>query len=214
MSGTTPEATDPRLLLEAARVFNAAGTDYRTIAEVVAELALQAKDKADPNVRRQIVGDAVALRLSGRVPGGYQHALELLRDVHDVKEDDPDGRLHLLRAFARGQMCRDERQAGKPADDRVLTDLRAEIRKDLKFTFEQNKSLKADNRRFWRPSATSDNDLLQVWEDDPEFRKLVWLPGDDPSDAPQEPAHPTQPASAAAPPSAGATVLPAEHIEP
>ena len=102
MSESRAEPADPKLLLEAARVFNAAGRDYKTIAEVVAELALEARDKADePEVRAAIIGDAVALRLSGRISGGYQSALELVKDIRE--DDDWDGRLHLLRAFANGQ---------------------------------------------------------------------------------------------------------------
>jgi hypothetical protein len=208
MNGTAPSADDPRLLLEAARVFNAAGSDYRTIAEVVAELALKEKAKADPDVRLQIIGDAAALRLSGRVPGGYQQALELLKDVRDLKEDDPDGRLHLLRALARGQKYRDEGPAGKPKDDQDRAALRAEIVKDLTFAFEQRESLKAANRHFWQLGGGGDDDLLQVWKDDKEFQKLVWLPGDAPADDPKAgPARPTQPPAAATAPSP-ATIVP------
>lgn len=192
MIGTAPSADDPRLLLEAARVFNAAGSGYRTITEVVAELALKEKAKADPDVRRQIIGDAAALRLSGRIPGGYQQALTLLQDVRNLKEDDPDGRLHLLRALARGQKYRDERGAGKPQADPDLTALRNDIRTDTAFAFAQRDSLKAANRDFWRQGGEG-GDLHQVWEDDQEFRKLVWLPGDLPADAKTEPGHIVEP---------------------
>lgn len=177
MSNPAPSAADPKLLLEAARVFNAAGPDYRTVAEVVAEQALKAVAKAEPAVRQAILGDAVALRLSGRVPGGYQASLELLKDIRDVKEDDPAGRLHLLRAFARGQMYRKERADNPNKDDPALTNLRAEIRKDLKFAFAQNAELKAENSGFWdakgSPFPPADRDLEAVYKDDPEFRVLV-----------------------------------------
>jgi hypothetical protein len=165
------------LLLEAARVFNAAGPDYRTVAAVVAERALKAIAKAEPDVHRAILGDAVALRLSDRVPGGYQASLELLKDIREVKEDDPEGRLHLLRALARGQMYLQERRAGKPASDAALDTLRRQIRQDLTFAFAQNPALKAENAGFWdaqrSPLPPKDRDLEAVYEDDPEFRALV-----------------------------------------
>ena len=193
-NGIAPGTSDPRLLLEAARVFNAAGADYRKVAEVVAELALQAADKADPEIRRMIIGDGVALRLSGRVPGGYRQALELLKAIGDKTDEDPDGRLHLLRALARGQMYRDAREAGKSPDDAELAPLRAEIRQDLEFAFAQDDTLKVENRLFWQAAPASlaagcdrQDDLRAVWLDDPEFRKLVGLPADQPTDPPAQP---------------------------
>jgi|GEM_PF-1550377 hypothetical protein len=203
MNPTTPDAADPRLLLEASRVFNAAGPDYRALAEIINGSALEARDKADPDVRRAILGDAVALRLSGRVPGGYQQALDLLKDIgDDPKKDDPDGRLHLLRALARGQMYREERKAGKSADS--LAALRVEIRKDLAFAFTQNNELRYDNRRFWQaaPAAATAtetaDDLRQVWEEDAEFRALVALSDETTTAAPVAPPIPTAPRDPAA----------------
>jgi hypothetical protein len=163
------------LLLEAARVFNAAGADYKNIAEVVAESALQAREKADPTVRDAIIGDAVALRLSGRVPGGYRSALELLSEIGQ----DADGRLHLLRALANGQKYKEARLAGKLKDDRELIDLRRQIREDLETAFSKNERLRAANQRFWQPTPAAlvagarEDDLWAVYQDDPEFRKLV-----------------------------------------
>ena len=49
MSETRARPTDPRLLLEAARVFNAAGTDYKTIAEVVAEFGVASQGQGRSN---------------------------------------------------------------------------------------------------------------------------------------------------------------------
>jgi hypothetical protein len=200
MNGTAPGTSDPRLLLEAARVFNAAGPDYRKVAEVVAELALQARDKAEPEIRRMIIGDGVALRLSGRVPGGYREALELLKAIGDKKDDDPDGRLHLLRALARGQMYRDEREAGKSEDAPALAELRADIRKDLEFAFAQDNTLRVENRLFWQAAPASlaegcdrQDDLRAVWLVDPEFRKLVELPADQATDPPPRPEQAPQP---------------------
>jgi hypothetical protein len=163
------------LLLEAARVFNATGADYKTIAEVVAESALQARDKADPTLRDQIIGDAVALRLSGRVPGGYRAALGLLNEMGP----DADGRLHLLRALAEGQKYKEARLAGKPKDDPELVELRRQIREDLEYAFSKNERLRAANQRFWHPAPATlvagdrEDDLWDVYNDDPDFRALV-----------------------------------------
>jgi hypothetical protein len=175
VSETRARPAEPRLLLEAARVFNAAGTDYKTIAEVVAESALLARDKADPTVRDAIIGDTVALRLSGRVPGGYRAALELL----DQMGPDADGRLHLLRALAEGQKYKEAQLGGKPKDDPELAGLRRQIREDLEHAFSKNERLRAANQRFWQPApatpATGDreDDLWDVYNDDPDFQALV-----------------------------------------
>jgi hypothetical protein len=173
-------STDPQLLLEAARVFNAAGRDYRGAAEVVAELALESKDKAEPPVRQAIIGDAAALRLSGRVLGGYRAALELLNGTADTKEADPEGRLHLLRALANGQKYKEARRSGKPSQDPELEAIRGQIRKDLIFAFEQNPTLRSANQHFWQPTSPSmaaggdrEDDLWDVFQDDPEFRTLA-----------------------------------------
>jgi hypothetical protein len=136
--------TDPRLLLEPAWVFNAAGRDYRAAAEVVAELALHAEDDAEPRVRQAIVGDAAALRLSGRVSGGYQAALDLLEPIRDAETDDPDGRLHLLRALANGQKYASETKENRDQ-------LRAKIAADLKIAAKQNPGLR---RTFWQRGLT------------------------------------------------------------
>jgi hypothetical protein len=175
VSETRARPTDPRLLLEAARVFNAAGTDYKTIAEVVAESALQARDKADPTVRDAIIGDAVALRLSGRVPGGYRAALELLNEMGP----DADGRLHLLRSLAEGQKYKEAQLGGKPKDDLELVELRRQIREDLEYAFSKNERLRAANQRFWQPAPATpatggrEDDLWDVYNDDPDFQALV-----------------------------------------
>lgn len=203
MNNAAPSAADPRLLLEAARVFNAAGPDYRTVAEVVAEQALKAVAKAGPAERQAILGDAVALRLSGRVPGGYQASLELLKDIREVKGDDPRGRLHLLRALARGQKYQQDRNA---VDYAALDALRRQIRQDLTFAFDQNPALKAENSGFWdaerSPLPPADRDLQVVWEDDLEFRALVALPADHPTAAApaQSPIGPAAPSADPQPP--------------
>jgi hypothetical protein len=163
MSDTRSATTDPKLLLEAARVFNAAGRDYRGAAEVVAELALQAKGAAEPRVQQAIIGDAAALRLAGRVPGGYRAALELLKSI----DDDQDGRLHLLRALANGQKYKQT-----PQDARGP--LRAKILADLKIAVDRNPELRRTLPHFWRPSpaalvegADPEDDLQAVYLDDP-----------------------------------------------
>jgi hypothetical protein len=168
-------SADPRLLLEAARVFNAAGPDYKSISEVVAESALQVSEKAEPRVREAIIGDAVALRLSGRVAGGYHAALELLREI----EQDSDGRLHLLRALANGQKYKAMRLTGKSKDAPELVDLRQQIREDLQVAFSKNDRLKLANQRFWQPASAAlaagdrEDDLSDVYNDDVDFQILV-----------------------------------------
>jgi hypothetical protein len=178
--------TDPRLLLEAARVFNVAGPDYRVASNVIAEEARKALEAADaskvqPEVRQAILADGAALRLSGRVGGGYSAALELLKGISDTKEQDVDGRLHLLRALANGQKYNEERRVkNKPANDPDLEPLRKQIRADLgfAFAFATNASLKEANRLFWRPrrDQVDEEDLTQIYEDDAEFRNLVEPP--------------------------------------
>jgi len=178
MSGI--RSTDPKLLLEAARVFNAAGRDYRAAAEVVSDLALHSAEPVEPPVRQAIVGDAAALRLSGRVPGGYRATLDLLEGVADTKEADMEGRLHLLRALANGQKYKEARLSGKPSQDPELVKIRDQIRQDLKFAFDQDPSLRTTDQHFWQPpppvSAArgyDEDDLWEVFQDDAEFRKLV-----------------------------------------
>jgi hypothetical protein len=165
MSDTRSATTDPRLLLEAARVFNAAGPDYRTVAEVVAELALQARDAAEPQVRQAIIGDAAALRLAGRVLGGYQAALELLEPIGDAEEEDQEGRLHLLRALANGQQY-------KGATEGARGQLRDKIIADLKIALSRNPRLKRALPHFWQEPVQGEDpedDLRAVYLDN---RKL------------------------------------------
>jgi hypothetical protein len=104
-------------------------------------------------------------------------------------------------------MYRDERQAGKPKDDQDLVARRADIQRDLKFAFKQRESLKAANRHFWQQDDGGANDLRKVWEDNREFRRLVWLPGDNSADAPPtEPSRPAEPTAAATASTQAATV--------
>ncbi|MBV8766665.1 MAG: hypothetical protein JOZ66_17290 [Hyphomicrobiales bacterium] len=170
MSDIRSAMADPKLLLEAARVFNAAGRDYRGAAEVVAELALQAKGTAEARVQQAIIGDAAALRLSRRVPGGYRAALELLKSI----DDDEDGRLHLLRALAHGQKYTQTPQEARGQ-------LCAEILADLKIAVDRNPELRATLPHFWRPSpaalvegADLEDDLQAVYLDNPRlFEELI-----------------------------------------
>jgi hypothetical protein len=183
MNSSQLSGTDPRLLLEAARVFNAAGPDYANAAGVVAEQALKAlqalkPETIDPGVHQAIIADVAALRLSGRLPGGYDATLELLNEI----QDDSSGRLHLLRALANGQKYRATRAAGKSKDDPEPVMLREQIRQDLETAFARNPRLKVANRHFWQPAAATlgpgaarEDDLWFVYEDDPEFQKLVSL---------------------------------------
>jgi hypothetical protein len=193
MNGNAATANDPDLLLETARVLNAAGPSYDKAAVVIAESALQVRATAKPEVRDAIIGDAAALYLSGRLPGGYSAALKLLDPISDeASQADSDGRLHLLRALAVGQKynaLRKSKESLPPgADVRELTaqleQLRAKARNDLKIAFERNAQLKNDNQCFWAGASAShpdqciegEDDLHGVFKDDQEFKELVKLP--------------------------------------
>lgn len=222
MSDAAPAGSDPQLLVEAARVFNAAGNDYETAARLVAELALEAvkkfsaaerKDETRAQVRRAAYGDAAALRLSGRVSGGYEAALGLLSEIIGPTDPDPDpdGRLHLLRALANGQKYNEARARGTAAADQALVDLRAAIRRDLGFavdvrkTPEDKRGLLTANQHFWLPDPGQKDecDLAQVYQEDPAFQALV---GAAPAGArPPPPAMPPAPPEAPAPDPGGAT---------
>ena len=77
MADGAAQPSDPAMLIEVARVLNAAGELVGAVALV--EAALQQVATAEAAVQAAIIGDAVALHLSGRVPGGYQAALGLLQ---------------------------------------------------------------------------------------------------------------------------------------
>jgi hypothetical protein len=170
MSEIRARAADPQLLLEAARVFNAAGRDYRSAAEVVSDLALQARDNAEPRVRQAIIGDAAALRLSGRVPGGYRAALELLDPIGDREAEDHDGRLHVLRALANGQKYK-----ASPQEQR--DQLRDKIIHDLDIALTQDPSLRRSISHFWQlPPEGEDpeDDLRAVYLDNRQlFEEMI-----------------------------------------
>jgi hypothetical protein len=189
--GDTSPVDDPHLLLEAARVLNAAGPTYQNAAAALAQAALQVRDKAEQEVRDAITGDVAALLLSGRLPGGYREALTLLKSIGEKPRGDSDtnGRLHLLRALAKGQkykaLLEAKAKAGKVVDDDPeLKALREEIREDLKFAFGQEggESLKEANRPFWDPHseqedlAAEEADLRAVYQADTEFQQLVDTP--------------------------------------
>jgi hypothetical protein len=189
MNGTVPPTKNPSLLLETARVFNAAGPPYENAAPGIAFAALkELKPDSDPEMRDAVTGDVAALNLSGRLPGGYDEALKLLAPIDDAaKHPDKEGRLHLLRALANGQKYTALRETKKkaPADrvaalDAQLEELKKSIREDLKQAFKRNADLRASNRRFWDPDSDvidevveKEADLRAVYEDDPEFHKLV-----------------------------------------
>jgi hypothetical protein len=125
------EQADPALLIEAARVLNAA-EDWAG-AQALAELALQRVARAVPEVQEAIIGDSVALRLAGRVPGGFQAALDLLNTPPATVLIALSARLRLLRALANGQ--RYEATAAAMATDQERLTLRTAVLDDLRFAF-------------------------------------------------------------------------------
>jgi hypothetical protein len=157
MSENRRDADDPNLLIEAARVFNAAGPQYRRLAKAALEWALQSKQKAAPEVQAAIIGDAAAMQLSGRLRGGYREALGLLETANDAV--DTDGRLHLLRAVARGEQYKEEhKRTGSGADAEATPDtgqLKTSIMDDLKFAFAKNKNWREEYEKFWSSGGTS-----------------------------------------------------------
>ncbi len=137
----------PDLLIEAARVMNAAG-DRPSEAAALAELALSELNTApslSAEAKEAVVGDCAALRLSRRVGGGYEAALKLLNDWLEGSKALPDasGRLHLLRALAKGQKWH------APAATQAEKDtLKTEIENDLRVAFNRKQRF-GDIRPFW-----------------------------------------------------------------
>jgi hypothetical protein len=183
MNGEPAKPLDPDFLLEASRVMNAAGPEYSHATRLVSDWALQNLAKADPPARAAILGDAAALRL--RTPGHYDDALEKLQEIDSPNCPDPDGRLHMLRALANGQkytsLKRKNAKAQKAEDETpetALIQLRQKIREDLAVAFQRDNTTKRDNKGYWKPPTTekgdiAEDDLRQVYDDDPEFQKLV-----------------------------------------
>jgi hypothetical protein len=191
MSDSGLALTDPRLLLQAARVFNVADANFRNAAATVAEQALsalkmqrkEAPARVEAEVEQAIVGDCAALRLAGRVDGGYKEAEALLTEQIskpqangrvDDRRNDINGRLHLLRALARGQEYKDRHRTEQPSDQGMI-DLREAIAKDLEFAFAQNPRLEEINRPFWRPDPkqAGEADLALAYGDGPELTKVI-----------------------------------------
>lgn len=184
MADTQLTLDGAELLMEAARVFNAAGGDYRGAAAALAEAAWQKSQIAatDPAIRDAIAGDVAALRLSGRLPGGYRKALEILdtrindaaqaattatttssTDKNDaglqdqakkneIAAEDTQLRLYLLRALSRGQEYRDRANRGETKGSADMRTLRNEILADLKIVFGKRPEWAALNERFWKPT--------------------------------------------------------------
>jgi hypothetical protein len=194
MSDSSLALTDPRLLLQAARVFNVADANFRKAAATVAEQALsalkmqrkEAPASVEPEVEQAIVGDCAALRLAGRVDGGYKAAEELLTEQIDKRppagrvdgrRNDINGRLHLLRALAKGQAYKEyknDHPSEQPSDANMIN-LREAIAKDLEFAFAQNPRLEEINRPFWRPDAkqADEADLALAYDDGPELARVI-----------------------------------------
>jgi hypothetical protein len=165
------EQADPGLLIEAARVLNAA-EDWNG-AQALAELALQHVAVATPEVQEAIIGDAVALRLAGRVPGGYQAALDLLSTPNAAAVIAQSARLRLLRALANGQ--RYEATAAAMATDQERTALRTAVLDDLRFAFQADATMRQANRGFLDGTAPDGAHDLVSFRGDQEFRTLFGL---------------------------------------
>jgi hypothetical protein len=199
MSNAGSLRDNPEFLLEAARVLNAAGTDYWGAAAAIAELAWKTCEKAPQEVQDAIAGDAAALRLAERLPGGYQGALEVLKTriddpgkgfdraasidkgaTEDKKDERSasDARLRLfgLRALALGQQYRDiRRKTGKPVKD--MEQLREHIKADLQFVFKWRQEWMKENEYFWKlPPGEPEADLADLYRDDPAFESFIESP--------------------------------------
>lgn len=197
-----PQTQDPALLLEAARVFNAAGPNGRAIAEVVSDLAVKAIDKSDPKTAAAILCDAAALRLSGRVRGGFDEALKLLDQADPASSEDGGGRVDMLRALALGQKYRAMKGGKSDAEIQALApELKAVVdqaREALASAFRKRPSLLEANVHFWDSNARDahlkskgaavasgaapakdnkdrEDDLQMMFEDNPDM-KLQFAP--------------------------------------
>lgn len=198
MIARVPKEKKPDLLLETARVLNAAGPNFETAAAAMAAQALSVRDAAQPAIRDAITADGAALYLSGRLQGGYEKALEVLGPIDQPA--DSDGRLHLLHALALGQKynaiqrpfvaaeieknpgLKNDAAARKKLikDNKDLSGLTEQIKKDLATAFARNPSLKEENQCFWNPKDSKDcvdneDDLRLVFQDDYDgtFKSLV-----------------------------------------
>jgi hypothetical protein len=198
MIARVPKEKKPDLLLETARVLNAAGPNFETAAAAMAAEALKVRDAAKPPIRDAITADGAALYLSGRLPGGYVEALKLLEPIDEPA--DSDGRLHLLHALALGQkynavqkpfvaskLDKDPELKNDPKGlnkliqgNTELANLTKQIKKDLAAALARNPSLKEENKCFWNPEDSKDcvdeeDDLRLVFQDDDDgtFKALV-----------------------------------------
>ena len=192
MAASKPPMQDPALLMEAARVFNAVGAPYQGITEAVNSFALNVIDQADLPIRYAVLGDAAALRLSGRVAGGSAAALKLLEPIEPKSPPAATERgrkdflrLFLLRALANGQQYK---ALWQPLADRTpelatrLAALRERIFADLKLA---GREWVASARPLWIPAAAAplaaaaqypvpEDDLALLYLDDPQaFEALL-----------------------------------------
>jgi hypothetical protein len=122
MTDIETTADSPAFLMEAARVLNAAGSDYSTAAAALADSAWQKSDKAlkDGEISEAtadaVAGDAAALRLAGRLPGGYRVALAILK----TRIEDP-GEVPDLKTTKAGFAPQATAANGAPANDAADT---------------------------------------------------------------------------------------------
>jgi hypothetical protein len=172
MDGGAAQAPDLALLIETARVLNAAGE--LAVAATLVEVALRQVAGAAPEVQAAIIGDAVALRLSGRLPGGYQAALDLLQTPQAQALIAATPRLLLLRALANGQKHAATTFSAATRQD--SDNLRNAVLADLRSAFASDPTMPRANIHFLDGSGPSGEHDLRSFQQDPEFRQVFNLP--------------------------------------
>jgi hypothetical protein len=214
MTDIETRADSPAFLMEAARVLNAAGSDYSTAAAALADSAWQKSDKALDNgeiseaTADAIAGDAAALRLAGRLPGGYRVALAILKtriedpgEVPDLKTTKPGfapqapaakdaaASATAARAAAENATATSEDEAAKnvaaEADTRIRLYLLRALALGQKYKA-QNKNPKKSESEMTKLRQDILTDVQFVFERRPEWAVLNQVFWDPPQDSPAE----------------------------
>ena len=169
-------AADPRLLLEASRVFNAAVPDHRA-ADTYRLLHWRLRRRQGRSrVRRAILGMRSRFALpvgTGRLPAGVAPAERYRRHP---KKDDPYGRLHPVARAGPGSMYREERAqeiSSVPRDTAHRDPQGSCIRLHPKQRAEVRQSTLLATRIRFRDCGESADDFRKVCEEISDFRALV-----------------------------------------